>query len=261
MSDTSPPALAAGADAASACVLHAPVHWRVVDLLSDLHLCESLPRTLESFEAHLASTPADAVLILGDLFEAYLGDDDDSDEVTATCDALRDLQRAGVPCFFLRGNRDFLAGPGFAARSGATLLADPSVILLDGEPTLVLHGDLLCTDDSAYQAFRRQVRDPAWQGPFLAQPLGARRAFAAKARVASQTHQRVVGETLTDVNQEAVDRMLAHYGIRRMIHGHTHRPAIHDLGAGRQRIVLGDWYTQGSVLRIDADGPRLSRLD
>lgn len=231
--------------------------------ISDLHLDPTRPEITELFLRFLKdeAASASALYILGDLFEAYLGDDDDSAEVTATCAALRELRTAGVPCSFLRGNRDFLVGSGFAARSGATLLPDPSVILLDGEPTLVLHGDLLCIDDTAYLAFRRQVRDPAWQEAFLAQPLDARRAFAAKARAASQNHQRQVEETITDVNRGAVDGMLAHYGIRRMIHGHTHRPAIHDLGAGRQRIVLGDWYTQGSVLRIDADGPRLSRLD
>jgi UDP-2,3-diacylglucosamine hydrolase len=230
--------------------------------ISDLHLDPARPTITALFLRflHEEARNAEALYILGDLFEADLGDDDDSAEVAATCAALRDLQAAGVACFFLRGNRDFLVGPGFAARSGATLLPDPAVILLQGEPTLLLHGDLLCTDDVAYQAFRRQVRDAQWQAQFLAQPLAARRAFAEKARAASKAHQQQVAETITDVNPDEVLAMLGHYGIRRMIHGHTHRPAIHDLGQRRQRIVLGDWYDQGSVLRVSTEGVALSTL-
>jgi UDP-2,3-diacylglucosamine hydrolase len=230
--------------------------------ISDLHLDPSRPQITERFLrfCNEEARHAEALYLLGDVFEAYLGDDDDSPEVEATCAALRDLRALGVACFFLRGNRDFLVGPGFAARSGATLLPDPAVILLQGEPALVLHGDLLCTDDAAYQAFRRQVRDPNWQAQFLAQPLAARRAFAEKARAASRVHQQAVSEAITDVNAAEVARWLAEYGVRRMIHGHTHRPAIHDLGQRRQRIVLGDWYEHGSVLRVDGNGLALSRL-
>jgi UDP-2,3-diacylglucosamine hydrolase len=126
-----------------------------------------------------------------------------------------------------------------------------------------MHGDLLCTDDTAYQAFRRQVRDPAWQANFLAQPLAARQAFAAQARAASQQHQKGVSEAITDVAAAAVADVMARHGVTRLIHGHTHRPAIHSLEvAGRraQRIVLGDWYDQGSVLRLDGDGLRLDAL-
>jgi UDP-2,3-diacylglucosamine hydrolase len=163
----------------------------------------------------------------------------------------------------MRGNRDFLFGPGIAARCGATLLPDPCVVDLHGQPTLLMHGDLLCTDDTAYQAFRRQVRDPAWQAQFLAQPLEARHAFAAKARAASREHQQGVSETITDVTPATVEDVMARHGVQRLVHGHTHRPAIHPLTVHDRpatRIVLGDWYDQGSVLRVDADGLRLDAL-
>ncbi len=238
--------------------------------ISDLHLDESRPQITDLFVDFLRgeARAAEALLILGDLFEAWIGDD----QVTALSDRVRSellaLTRSGVPTAFLRGNRDFLIGPGFAADTGARLLADPSLIELYGEPTLLMHGDLLCSDDLAYQAFRRQVRDPRWQQEFLAQPLAARHAFAERARNESQ--QRQAGliatntlEAITDVTPATVEETMARYGVTRLIHGHTHRPAIHSLTvAGRpaQRIVLGDWYEQGSVLRVSADGVALSSL-
>lgn len=181
---------------------------------------------------------------------------------------LRELVQAGVPVWAMRGNRDFLLGPRFADDTGVRLLPDPCVLPLGGEPTLLMHGDLLCTDDDAYQAFRRQVREPGWSESFLAQPLAARRDFAQQARAASGEHQATLKsqgrlETITDVNDEAVAATMARYGVRRLIHGHTHRPAVHSLEVGGrrgQRIVLGDWYEHGSVLRLDADGVALSRL-
>ena len=163
----------------------------------------------------------------------------------------------------MRGNRDFLFGPGIAARCGATLLPDPCVVDLHGRPTLLMHGDLLCSDDVGYQAFRRQVRDPAWQATFLAQPLEARQAFAARARAASREHQSGMAESITDTNAAAVADAMSRHGVDRLVHGHTHRPAIHALtveGRPATRVVLGDWYDQGSVLRVDADGLALSRL-
>jgi len=230
--------------------------------LSDLHLDANRPATTQAFEALMAGEArhAEAVYLLGDLFEAYLGDDDDDELPARVATATAAVRASGVPVFFQRGNRDFLVGPDYAARAGWTLLPDPAVIELQGEPTLLLHGDLLCLDDTGYQALRRQLRDPAWQTGFLAQPLPARRAFAAKARAASAAAQSGRDESIGDASPAEVRRLMDLYGVRRMIHGHTHRPALHRVplaGGEGLRIVLGDWYTQASVLRVDHDGLRL----
>ncbi|KFN41580.1 UDP-2,3-diacylglucosamine diphosphatase [Arenimonas metalli] len=233
--------------------------------VSDLHLDAARPGITRLFLDFLAgeARSAEALYVLGDLFEAWVGDDDPGEPGASVCAALKSVADSGVPVFLMRGNRDFLYGQRMAERCGATLLPDPCVVDLHGVPTLLMHGDLLCTEDTAYQAFRRQVRDPAWQANFLAQPLAARQAFAAQARAASQQHQKGMSETITDVTPDAVDAVMARHGVTRLIHGHTHRPAIHALEiAGRraQRIVLGDWYDQGSVLRLDGDGLRLEAL-
>ena len=233
--------------------------------ISDLHLDAERPAVTELFGAFMQGEArrADALYILGDLFEAWVGDDDPSETGAYVAARIREVADAGVPVFFIRGNRDFLVGADYAARAGWTLLPDPAVILLQGEPTLLMHGDLLCLDDVAYQGFRRQVRDPAWQQGFLAQPLAARKAFAAQARAASAAAQSGRDESIGDVTPAEVERVMAFYGVRRLIHGHTHRPAMHAVtlpeGRSGQRIVLGDWYDQGSVLRVDADGFVLSR--
>jgi UDP-2,3-diacylglucosamine hydrolase len=211
---------------------------------------------------------ANALYVLGDLFEYWVGDDDPQPVGVEVAKGLSALARSGVPVYFLRGNRDFLLGTHYAARAGFAILPDPCVIDLYGRPTLLMHGDLLCTDDADYQAFRRQARDPAWQEQFLAQPLDARIAYAQRARAASIEHQRnvrgdIATEDITDVSAKTVENTFARYGVATMIHGHTHRPAIHNLVVGEQprtRIVLGDWYEQGSVLRVDADGARLAAL-
>ncbi|WP_295361940.1 UDP-2,3-diacylglucosamine diphosphatase [Arenimonas sp.] len=234
-------------------------------LVSDLHLDAARPATTRAFLDLLAGEARDCegLYILGDLFEAWVGDDDPGEPGAGVCAALKALSGGGVPVFLMRGNRDFLYGPRMAERCCATLLPDPCVLELQGVPTLLMHGDLLCTDDAAYQAFRRQVRSPEWQAGFLAQPLAARQAFAAQARAASREHQQGLSETITDVNPAAVAATMSLHGVTRLIHGHTHRPAIHALEvAGRpaQRIVLGDWYDQGSVLRIDADGLSLQAI-
>jgi len=228
--------------------------------ISDLHLDPERPAITELFGRFLdgEARTADALYILGDLFEAWVGDDDPSDAGSFVAQRLQALAGTGVPVHFQRGNRDFLLGDGYAARAGFSILPDPAVILLDGKPALLTHGDLLCTDDAAYQAFRAQTRDPAWQSRFLSQPLQARLAFAAQARAASQARQgelKQAGtmETITDVAAHTVQEMFTRYGVDTMIHGHTHRPAIHELAVGDRdcrRIVLGDWYTQGSVLRV-----------
>ena len=235
--------------------------------VSDLHLDPERPEITGLFGRFLdgEARGADALYVLGDLFEAWVGDDDPSPAGAFVAGKLRALAESGVPVSFIRGNRDFLLGAEYAKRSGMTILPDPAVVMLQGEPTLVLHGDLLCTDDTAYQQFRAQTRDPRWQQEFLAQPLAARIAFAAQARAASQARYGELvasgqSETITDVAPATVREWFKRYGVRRMIHGHTHRPAIHDEGDGNTRIVLGDWYEQGSVLRVDADDIDLHAL-
>jgi UDP-2,3-diacylglucosamine hydrolase len=235
--------------------------------VSDLHLDPERPEITALFGRFLDGDArgADALYILGDLFEAWVGDDDPSEAGAFVAERLRALAEAGVPTYFIRGNRDFLLGDAYATRCGMTLLDDPTVVDLHGTPTLLLHGDLLCTDDAAYQQFRAQTRDPQWQAQFLAQPLAARLAFAAQARAASQARYgelvaKGMAETVGDVAPATVQAWFERFGIRRMIHGHTHRPTIHDEGRGRTRIVLGDWYQQGSVLRVSADGCDLARL-
>ena len=235
--------------------------------VSDLHLDPDRPEITALFGRFLdgEARGADALYILGDLFEAWVGDDDPSGAGAFVAERLRALVEAGVPVSFIRGNRDFLLGDTYAARCGMTLLDDPTVVDLYGTPTLLLHGDLLCTDDTAYQQFRTQTRDPQWQAQFLAQPLAARLAFAAQARAASLARYgelvaKGMAESVGDVAPATVQAWFERFGVRRMIHGHTHRPAIHDEGHGRTRIVLGDWYEQGSVLRVSADGCDLDAL-
>jgi UDP-2,3-diacylglucosamine hydrolase len=223
--------------------------------VSDLHLDDARPRIVEDFEHFCAGEAcrADALYLLGDLFEAYIGDDDDAALNARVARALRGVADAGVPVHFIAGNRDFLLGEDYARRCGMDILDDGAVVDLHGTPTLILHGDVLCTDDAAYLAFRQQVRDPAWQAAFLARPLAERRAFAAQARDASRAHTSTTDMAIMDVNPNAVEQALREAGVARMIHGHTHRPAIHDFtldGKPVQRVVLGDWYEQGSVLRV-----------
>ncbi len=223
-------------------------------MISDLHLDPKRPEVTAAFLQflHRQTRDADALYILGDLFEAWIGDDNDDDLADQVASALA---ARPIPKFFMHGNRDFLLGADYAARCGMQLLNDPCVIDLYGERVLLMHGDLLCTDDAAYQAFRTQVRDPQWQQGFLAQPLAARRAFAAQARAASAAHQSGLAnmESITDVTPATVDAYLHQYGVTQLIHGHTHRPAVHT-ERGHRRIVLGDWYDQGSLLEIPADG-------
>lgn len=224
--------------------------------IADLHLDASRPAITRLFEDFLASEEvrsADALYILGDLVEAWIGDDDDAELPSRIATATQGVRDAGVPVYFMVGNRDFLLGETFARRAGLTLLDDGTVHELYGRPTLLMHGDLLCTDDVAYQTVRAQVRTPAWQAQILAMSLDARRAFAAKAREDSRAHTGSTMETIMDVNAGAVADAMRKAGVTRLIHGHTHRPAIHgfDLdGQPAERIVLGDWYEQGSVLKV-----------
>ena len=224
--------------------------------ISDLHLDESRPHIVDLYIDLLAGEArgADALYILGDLFEAWIGDDDDAGLPARVAQATRALSEAGVPVYFMHGNRDFLLGADYAARAGLTLLADPTVVELGGERTLLMHGDTLCTDDVDYLKFRALVRDPRWQRQFLSRPLAERRAFAAQARGESRARTSAARPEIMDVTQAAVEAAMRAHGVRRLIHGHTHRPATHrfDLdGQTAERIVLGDWYEQDSVLRLD----------
>ena len=221
--------------------------------ISDLHLDDARPRIVQAFENLLATqaTEVQALYILGDLFESYIGDDDDAPMNARVARATRKVREAGVPVYFMHGNRDFLLGADYAERAGMTVLEDPFVIELSGERTLLMHGDTLCTDDAAYLQFRNLVRNPDWQHAFLAKPLAERRAFAAQARGESRKHTASAKPEIMDVNQSAVEAAMRTHSVDRLIHGHTHRPATHhfDLdGTHAERIVLGDWYEQASSL-------------
>jgi UDP-2,3-diacylglucosamine hydrolase len=201
--------------------------------------------------------------VLGDLFEAWLGDDDPEPEYRHVVAALRALAGSGTRLYFMHGNRDFLVGERFCAESGCVLLGEHAVVDLHGERVLLMHGDLLCTDDVEYQSFRKMVRDPAWQARMLALPLAQRAALAAQ--VKSQTKAAVMAkaEDIMDVNDATVAETMRRHGVHTLLHGHTHRPAVHRFtldGAPATRIVLGDWYTQGSSVRWDASGFVLETL-
>ena len=227
--------------------------------ISDLHLDPERPDiTGQALEfLHTEARDAEALYILGDLFEAWVGDDDPEPEKRRVITALRQLSDGGLPCFFMHGNRDFLVGEGFAAESGCTLLPDPSVVELHGTPVILMHGDTLCTDDHQYQAFRGMVRNPDWQRAMLARPLPERLALARQLRETSAASMAGKSMDIMDVNQGAVEEVMREHGVYTLLHGHTHRPAVHRFeldGHEAVRIVLGDWYTQGSALSWDADG-------
>jgi len=233
--------------------------------ISDLHIDESRPAITEQFLTFLEAEAreAEALYILGDLFESWVGDDAADAAQSAAITGLHTLTSQGVPCFVMHGNRDFLLAAQFCRMSGAELLPDPLIVTLYGEPVLVTHGDALCTDDRAYQRLRATVRDADWQRQFLALSIASRRALAGAARVGSQAHTAAVEYAITDVNADSVAMALRGAGTATLLHGHTHRPAIHPLqvdGRPCTRIVLGDWYDQGSLLRWDRNGPELVSL-
>lgn len=234
--------------------------------ISDLHLSPERPALTALFLDFLrARAPqAQALYILGDLFEVWLGDDAIHPAYHPVLQGLRTLADGGVPVYVMHGNRDFLLGTDFERLSGARLIADPTLIELGGEPTLLMHGDVLCTDDVEYQQFRAHVRDAATQRQFLALDIEQRIAMARQFRDASRERTSLKAEAIMDVNQTAVLAALRTHGVRRLIHGHTHRPAIHDFaldGQAARRIVLGDWYEQGSVLVCDGAGCRLEGVN
>lgn len=233
--------------------------------ISDLHLDAARPAITELFLDFLAgeAREAETLYILGDLFEVWLGDDDPDPHHARVAEALAAVANAGTPVYFMVGNRDFLLGEDYAQRAGMRILTEPLCLDLHGTPTVILHGDVLCTDDTAYQAFRAMVRNPAWQQDFLSKPLEVRRALAGQVREESRSRGKAMAPDIMDVNADAVASAFRDNGVPRMIHGHTHRPNIHELTVDetkRERIVLGDWYTQGSVLRVDKNGVNLSFL-
>ena len=229
--------------------------------ISDLHLDESRPGIVEQFEHFLETVApgADALYVLGDLFEYWVGDDSITMPVPARIAARLKAASARVPISFMHGNRDFVASAGFAAGTGSTLIADPTEIDLYGTRTLLLHGDTLCSDDLAYQAFRKQVRDPKWQAAALARPIAERIAIAQDLRLKSEGAKQGKAMALMDVAPKTVEQVFRDSGCTQMIHGHTHRPArhVHRVdGTERVRWVLADWYDRGSYLEATPGGIR-----
>ncbi|NML45135.1 UDP-2,3-diacylglucosamine diphosphatase [Ramlibacter sp. G-1-2-2] len=239
--------------------LVAPQGWRSVEFISDLHLEASQPANFEAWRRYMAATQADAVFILGDLFEAWIGDDSAAGPgFEGDCAEVLRAATRQRPIFFLHGNRDFLLGAGFAATTGVTLLADPTVFAFGSARWLLTHGDALCLDDTEYQAFRRQVRSPAWQAAVLARPLAERRMMAKAIRSESEDLKRTDRE-YADVDMPAALAWLQAADAAVMIHGHTHKPREHDLDATHRRIVLSDWDPQAQpprreALRLARDG-------
>ena len=233
--------------------------------VSDVHLDASSPEALDQFQGFLGThaQKAEALYILGDLFEVWVGDDDSDIDKRRVCAALRELTQRGVACFVIHGNRDFLLGRGFCEATGCRLLPDPVVAEFDGERVLLTHGDALCIDDHPYQELRSIVRTAVWQRRYLKLPLTDRELIANQARAGSRQHTTRTIPKIMDVNPAAVEKAYRVAGVRRMIHGHTHRPGIHDTtvdGASAQRIVLGAWYEQGSYLVYERGDYELREL-
>ncbi len=244
----------------AAAVLEAPVI-----LISDLHLQESRPditRAFVDFTTGLSGACRD-FFVLGDLFELWLGDDAESPLAATVANTLSGLAGRGVNVYLMHGNRDFLLGADFAERCGAGLIDEPHALRVGDAQWLLLHGDVLCTDDTAYLEFRAMVRNPAWRRQFLSRPLAERRAWAERARQASREATAGKAAEIMDVNQDAVLELIRTSGCRRILHGHTHRPAVHQLPATGTspepaiRVVLGDWNSQGWYAGISSEGVRL----
>lgn len=242
--------------------------------ISDLHLAEERPQTTAALLDFLGGVArgVPALYILGDLFEYWAGDDDAASSLNRElAAALRALATSGTRVYFMAGNRDFLLGAAFAAQAGMALIEDPHPIVLGGRRVLLSHGDALCTDDLAYQTYRRQVRDPAWQAAFLARPLAERKAFIEDLRRRSEAGKKEKTMSIMDVSRSAVEALLRSHDYPTLIHGHTHRPARHEhLVDGRlcERRVLADWHGQARYLAFDgrdflteSDLPAISRPD
>lgn len=233
--------------------------------ISDLHLEADRPDIAKQF-LHFLETEAketDDLYILGDLFEAWVGDDDPNTHYFTIKRALRKLTDGGIPVYFMHGNRDFMIGKGFANETGVKILEDPYKVTMYGEKTLLSHGDILCIDDVKYQRVRKMVRDPDWQAAMRAKPLKDRLRYAQEARRQSMEQTINMSLEITDVNEDEVKRVIKKHNVDVLLHGHTHRPDIHTVDLGNRkakRIVLGDWYTQGSVVRWDSRGPKLEAM-
>jgi len=238
----------------------------VILLISDLHLEEQRPDITRAFLALLdgRARAAESLYILGDFFEAWIGDDAMSPFQLSICKALRALSDSGTQIFLMHGNRDFMIGQAFCKAAGCTLLKDPSVVPLNGEPVLLMHGDSLCTRDEAYMRMRRYLRNPLTLWVLRHLPLGTRHKLARKLRNESRAQTSMKANDIVDVTPEEIPRIMAQYGVRTLIHGHTHRPAIHKLLVGNdaaKRIVLGDWDHQGWALQVDEQGFQLAAFD
>ena len=235
-------------------------------LISDLHLEEERPDITRAFLHFLATRAcqAEALYILGDFFEVWIGDDAITPFQQLIADALRALSERGTRIYLMHGNRDFMLGKGFCRAAGCTLLGDPSVVELGGERVLLMHGDSLCTRDEGYMRLRRLLRNPLSLFILRHLPLSTRRKLARKLRNESRTQTRMKASDIIDVTPELIPRVLAEHGVRTLIHGHTHRPATHELevdGRPARRIVLGDWDQQGWALQVDESGFQQAPFD
>ena len=233
--------------------------------IADLHLSADRNDINQCFFTFLREQAphADALYVLGDLFEVWIGDDDKNDFTSSIAKAFNTLNQSGIPVYFIHGNRDFLIRERFAEQAGITLLPEQQVIDLYGEPTLIMHGDELCTKDIEYQAFRRKARSWWWPRLMLSLPLSLRRKLASKGRATSKQKQAKLSQEIMDVTSDEVIAFMRKFDVKRLIHGHTHRPAIHELEVDAipaQRIVLGDWYEQGSLLKVSRESIELVSL-
>ncbi len=229
----------------------------MIHFISDLHLTPADDALLVRFHTYLKQlNPGDSLFILGDLFEYWLGDDAceylEQNQVEQT---LTELADQGISTSFMRGNRDFLIGKDFAERCGITLLDDEHLLQLDDRPILLMHGDSLCTDDRSHQIFRKMVRDQTWQDDFLSRPISIRDEMAKSVRYRSESGKTLKASAIMDVTQRAVDDVMRSHGVELLIHGHTHRPAIHQFSLPESmsvhRVVLGDWSQAPSFIRFD----------
>ena len=229
--------------------------------ISDLHLDAARPAVTRALADFLSrQNDCERLYILGDLFEAWIGDDDDAPLATRVAQMLRDFTAAGPGLFIMQGNRDFLLGTTFCDAAGAQLLADPTVIDLYGKPTLLMHGDSLCTRDKEYQTYRSTTRDPQWQAQLLSQTLPERRALALQMRSASREANSNKAGDIMDVTPATVAKVMRDYGVTQLIHGHTHRPAQHTVSGGR-RWVLGDWEASGWAIETSPGNIELYNFD
>lgn len=238
--------------------LRLPAYWQAIDFISDLHLSAAMPTTHAMWCSYLARTPADAVFMLGDVFELWVGDDARTLPFEMGCMHMLAQAATHKSLYFMAGNRDFLLGPAMRAASGMQTLAEPTLVSAFGTRAVLTHGDMWCLDDLPYQAFRQLVRSPAWQSTFLAMPLAERLRIASEFRAHSESRRQFDGAATADVDQATAMRWLRRNDATVLVHGHTHRPGSQQLDAGLMRHVLSDWDldhgSRAEVLRWSADG-------